>query len=186
MTTTHIGNSASSSEEGIVDAETGEPPKKAFKSSRTKLTLTEQDAIDIFLLKDKHGFPTSHAASRFLGLKYKVSSKAIRDVWSGRLWLETTYDLWDLSSSASRPQRRIVGRPKGKKDSAPQKLKSKQDPEPPTVPVPAPFLQGLRKLLSDQMRRVMRAARLGEPGPPAPAFAGVSPERAAACAPRET
>ena len=81
------------------------------------MVLTEDQAIEIFRLKDHRGFPTSHAASSFLANKYKVSSKAIRDIWSGRSWLETTYNLWDASD---RPPRRIIGRPKGKKDTRPR------------------------------------------------------------------
>jgi hypothetical protein len=88
-------------------------------SNRPKLVLTERDAIDIFRLKEKHGFPTAHAASCFLAGKYHVSSKAIRDVWSGRSWLKTTYDLWEPKE---RPPRRFCGRPKGKKDNKPRKF----------------------------------------------------------------
>ena len=55
--------------------------------------------------------------SQQLASRYGVSSKAIRDIWKGRSWLEATYDLWDVND---RPALRILGRPKGKKDSKPR------------------------------------------------------------------
>ena len=73
-------------------------------SFRPKVVLNERAVIDIFLLKDRHGFPTRHAASCFLASKYKVSPKAIRDIWSGKTWLDVTYDLWN---QANRPPRKI-------------------------------------------------------------------------------
>ena len=91
----------------------------AAASYRPKAVLTEKNATDIFLLKHRHGFPTDHAASCFLAKKYSVSSKTIRDIWSGRSWLETTFDLWD---TADRPDRKLVGRPKGSKNSKPKRF----------------------------------------------------------------
>jgi hypothetical protein len=93
-------------------------------SNRPKLVLTEQNAINIFHLNNKHSFPTAHAASCFLASKYHVSSKAIRDIWSGRSWLETTYDHW---KHGEQPQRRFFGRPKEEKDQKPRKF-SQQSP----------------------------------------------------------
>jgi hypothetical protein len=91
------------------------------KSIRQRLVLSKQQAVEIFRLKSCHGFPTSHAASAHLAILYKVSSKSIRDIWNGRSWLNATFDMWD---EGNRPNRRIVGRPKGKRDSRPRLSKA--------------------------------------------------------------
>ncbi len=52
----------------------------------------------------------NHQAS----IKCSISSKAIRDFWKGRSWLDATYDLW---SEEDRPAPQVIERPKGKKDS---------------------------------------------------------------------
>jgi len=90
------------------------------KASRSRMVLTDHQAREIFQLKATHGFSSSHAASIFLASKYNVSSKAIRDIWKGRSWLEATFNLWNVDD---RPARRILGRPKGKKDSKPRASK---------------------------------------------------------------
>jgi hypothetical protein len=84
---------------------------------RPRIVLTNQQAREIFQLKSGHGFASLHAASIRLASKYGVSSKAIRDIWKGRSWLEATFDLWNVED---RPAKRIIGRPKGKKDSKPR------------------------------------------------------------------
>jgi hypothetical protein len=85
--------------------------------ARPRIVLTNQQARDIFQLKSGHGFASLHSASIRLASKYGVSSKAIRDIWKGRSWLEATFDLWNVED---RPAKRIIGRPKGKKDSKPR------------------------------------------------------------------
>ena len=85
------------------------------------MVLSEQQAREIFQLKNTHGFASLHAASIFLANTHKVSPKAIRDIWKGRSWLEATFDLWD---SSDRPARKVLGRPKGRKDTKPRQLKS--------------------------------------------------------------
>jgi hypothetical protein len=87
------------------------------KKSQIRLVLTHEQAREIFCLKSSHGCASLHAASIRLAGHYKVSSKAIRDIWKGRSWLDSTFDLWD---SSDRPPRRTIGRPKGKKDSKPR------------------------------------------------------------------
>ena len=82
--------------------------------------MTGQQAREIFQLQNGHRYGSLHAASIIFAKQYHVSPKAIRDIWKGRSWLEATYALWD---AAERPTRRIIGRPKGKKDSKPRKLK---------------------------------------------------------------
>ena len=84
--------------------------------------LTPSRAREIFGLKFAHGGASQHSASTSLAAKYQVSSKTIRDIWNGRSWLEATFDLWEEDR---RPPRRILGRPKGKKDSKPRQQKLK-------------------------------------------------------------
>ena len=89
--------------------------------SNRRAVLTEEQAREIFEFRKSHSFNSFHAASTFLSKKFKISSKAVRDIWSGRSWLDATYDLW---GSSERPKKKVVGRPKGKKDSKPRKSKS--------------------------------------------------------------
>ena len=83
-------------------------------SSDRRVVLSKEQAREIFHLKFTHGHQSLHAASVHLAATYKVSSKAIRDIWKGRSWLDATYDMWN---DKDRPKRKIIGRPKGKKDS---------------------------------------------------------------------
>ncbi len=83
--------------------------------------LSKQQAREIFGYKNGHGFESSHATSTFLSKKFKISSKAIRDIWTGRSWLDATFDMWNKDD---RPTRKVVGRPKGRKDTKPRKCKS--------------------------------------------------------------
>ena len=99
-------------------------------STRARIVLTSQQARDVFNLKNKHGFPSANAACIFLAAKYHVSSKAIRDIWAGRSWLSATFEMWDENE---RPARRIIGRPKGKKDSKPRDTKSIRSCNPPNI-----------------------------------------------------
>ena len=96
-------------------------PQDSTKCSRPRVVLSNQQAREIFELQKNHGFVSLHAASLVFSKKYHVSPKAIRDIWKGRSWLEATYNLWNATD---RPERRIIGRPKGKKDSKPRKVKS--------------------------------------------------------------
>ena len=101
--------------------------RRSTQSERSRIVLTSSIAREIFQLKFTHGFASLHSASLRLAVKYGVSSKAIRDIWNGRSWLEATYDLWNVDD---RPARRIIGRPKGKKDSKPRMRGSKGQPDP--------------------------------------------------------
>jgi hypothetical protein len=84
---------------------------------RPQSVLTAERAREIFESRSKLGVASLHSVSVLLAEKYHVSSKAIRDIWTGRSWLHATFDLWN---SDERPPRKIVGRPKGKKDSKPR------------------------------------------------------------------
>jgi hypothetical protein len=86
-------------------------------SNRSRVILSKSVAREIFAVKNSLGLETIHKASIRLAAKYHISSKAIRDIWKGRSWLNATFDLWGVED---RPARRIIGRPKGKKDSKPR------------------------------------------------------------------
>ncbi len=92
--------------------------------ARPRMVLSEQQAREIFKLKNTHGFSSLHAASVSLAAIHKVSPKAIRDIWKGRSWLDVTFDFWD---PCDRPPRKVLGRPKGRKDTKPRNLKSFQN-----------------------------------------------------------
>ena len=92
-----------------------------MSSAHPRNVLTEIQAREIFKLQINHGFSSLHAASIVFATKYHVSPKAIRDIWTGRSWLDATFSLWNENE---RPQKRIIGRPKGKKDSRPRKSRS--------------------------------------------------------------
>ena len=94
---------------------------RSMKPSSSRAVLCAEQAQEIFRYKSDHGCASLHAASACLARRYRVSSKAIRDIWKGRSWLDATYDLWNANE---RPARRMLGRPKGKKDSMPRKSKS--------------------------------------------------------------
>ena len=105
------------------DRQNPEPPPLSPKTNQPRCVLTKMQAREIFGYKIGHGFESGRIASAYLSNKFKISPKAIRDIWTGRSWLETTYDLW---VDGSRPARRVLGRPKGKKDSKPRKSRSSQ------------------------------------------------------------
>jgi hypothetical protein len=88
-----------------------------FDSNRSRVVLSGEIAREIFIVRRNLGLESAHQASIRLAAKYRVSSKAIRDIWKGRSWLDATFDLW---SEEERPCRRVIGRPKGKKDSKPR------------------------------------------------------------------
>ena len=88
-----------------------------FDSTRSRVVLSRTAAREIFIVRSHLGLESAHQASIRLAAKYRISSKAIRDIWKGRSWLDATFDLW---SEEDRPCRRMIGRPKGKKDSKPR------------------------------------------------------------------
>ena len=66
---------------------------------KVQVVLTSDQAISIFLEKYKEGnFPSQTAKSIELASTYGIDPKTVRDIWCGRSWLETTYDLWQQVS----------------------------------------------------------------------------------------
>ena len=102
-------------------------------SNRKRDILSPQQARDIFKAKADRvpSALTVHSLSTVLAERYQISSKAVRDIWTGRSWLHATFDLWEADD---RPSRRRVGRPKGKKDSKPRKTKPAELSKGPLVP----------------------------------------------------
>jgi hypothetical protein len=91
--------------------------EKKLDSNRSRVVLSRAAARDVFIARSNLGLESAHRASIRLAAKYHISSKAIRDIWKGRSWLDATFDLWN---EEDRPARRVIGRPKGKKDSKPR------------------------------------------------------------------
>ena len=92
----------------------------APKRRGIRAILNAQQAREIFAAKEHNEHVVTYAASSTLAKHYNVSSKTIRDIWSGRSWLAATSDLWDPQD---RPHRQRVGRPVGRKDSKPRRSK---------------------------------------------------------------
>ena len=88
-------------------------------------TLNPEQALAIFSLKPNNKYEKRHGAIKLLADKFKVSPKAIRDVWTGRSWLKATFDLW---SDDDRPVPNPPGRPKGSKDKNPRKQNNQHKP----------------------------------------------------------
>jgi hypothetical protein len=96
-------------------------PAERFKP---RAVLSKMQAIEIFrLLSDNQGRPSATAVAKMYG----VNEKTIRDVWSGRTWnLDTS--LLDCNRP---PKMSIkIGRPPGRRDSAPRKRRSPKAPLP--------------------------------------------------------
>jgi hypothetical protein len=92
-----------------------------MQTTQRRAVLNSNQARDIFRAKEPPGNESLYMISNRLATQYQVSSKTIRDIWKGRSWLHATFDLWDAED---RPCCKIVGRPKGKKDSMPRQSKS--------------------------------------------------------------
>jgi hypothetical protein len=113
--------STSDDQSSLLETENLSDSARVCCKAGPRSVLTIEQAREIFRIKTSHGHASIHAASNTLALRYHVSAKAIRDIWKGRSWLEATYDLWNDSD---RPARRMLGRPKGRKDSKPRKVRS--------------------------------------------------------------
>ena len=83
-------------------------------SVKPRAKLTQSEAIAIFSLRN-----TSSSATA-VGCAYNISKKAVRDVWKARTWAKET---WHLDMTRALHLKR-VGRPAGRKDSKPRKIKA--------------------------------------------------------------
>ena len=86
--------------------------------------LTKENVQQIFDMKMKNYATCVHVKADnaiATAVKYGVSEKTIRDVWSGRTWCEIT-------GMPRNPNHRLhAGRPKGAKDKKPLKPKTKKN-----------------------------------------------------------
>ena len=82
--------------------------------------LTKDQVIRIFLMSTNNPAKSKNANASFIAKSFNVSEKTVRDIWSGRTWHNETLHL-DMNREP-RPRARI-GRPKGRKDSAPRRMK---------------------------------------------------------------
>ena len=89
---------------------------------KARAILSAEKAIEIFKARPKAGSITS--TSTVLASDYNVSSKTIRDIWSGRSWYKVTYR-YDFKAPVEHKLSAIPGRPKGSKDSKPRRKRSK-------------------------------------------------------------
>ena len=94
--------------------ETGCPP--SIQACKTRTILTLPQVIQIFTIKKKHldsnALESKCSTAAAVAKLFRVSEKAIRDIWSGRTWVRETMHL-DPASAAAKAQRlRLPGRPK--------------------------------------------------------------------------
>jgi len=57
------------------------------QNKMTKATLTDQDAVEIYVAQGRHG-------AALLAGRFNVTTKAIRDIWRRRTWWRATRHLW--------------------------------------------------------------------------------------------
>ena len=95
---------------GVIDS------SQAESKMRTRASLTSEDAVEIF----KRSMPcySLRTTAVAVAYEYRVSEKAVRDIWTARTWAEATRHL-----DPHRPPRTVrpMGRPLGKLDSKPRK-----------------------------------------------------------------
>jgi hypothetical protein len=103
-----------------MDSKNQSDGEKIEAEGKRRVVLSQHQAVEIFQMKHSHGYSSQHNASIKLSRNYKVSPKAIRDIWNGRSWLNVTSHLWKKEEL---PPRKFPGRPRGKKDSRPRKKK---------------------------------------------------------------
>ena len=100
----------------------------------TKRGLTSDEVIKIFTMKPfdlgRSSWKDEGKGVSFIANLFGVSSKTIRDIWSGRTWYRETYHLDPYRSDATERLLRRPGRPKGSKDRKQRVYKRRtfQDP----------------------------------------------------------
>ena len=88
-------------------------------AAKPRAILTQDQAVEIFMLKPPALDSKSRKSSHRVAQKYNVSEKTVRDIWTGRTWHAETKHL-----DPCRPARKSgpPGRPLGKKDRAPRRV----------------------------------------------------------------
>jgi hypothetical protein len=85
--------------------------EKNLQILKPQARLTHDEVVEIFMSR-----ATKQSASQVC-MRFGVSEKAIRDIWTGRTWAKET---WHLDKSRSIELKKI-GRPVGCKDAKPRK-----------------------------------------------------------------
>ena len=93
--------------------------QKSGAVAKPRAILTQDQAVEIFMLKPPASDPKSSKHSHRVARRYDVSEKTVRDIWRGRTWHAETKHL-----DPCRPARISAppGRPLGKKDRAPRRI----------------------------------------------------------------
>ena len=81
--------------------------------SKPQARLTHDEVVEIFMAR-----ATKQSASQVC-VRFGVSEKAVRDIWTGRTWAKET---WHLDTSRSIEMKKL-GRPLGRNDTKPRKQK---------------------------------------------------------------
>ena len=100
----------------VEDSEDIPEPKKRSSAAKPRAILDKTQVVAIFNLR-----PASSSRSKMsetVARAYRISDKAVRDIWSGRTWRQETQHL-----DPSRPVREAAppGRPVGRKDTVPRR-----------------------------------------------------------------
>ena len=88
---------------------------------KPRAVLAKDQAIDIFRLSISNDTQKIKPTAISVAKKYRVSEKTVRDIWTGRTWQEETL-VFDLTRSPREAKK--TGRPLGRKDSGPRKMKA--------------------------------------------------------------
>ena len=83
---------------------------------RFRTVITKHEAIQIFRAKHSHRMGDREAAR--LGFEFGLTSKAIRDIWTMRTWVQATKPYWNASDAQhfSRVETRMKKTPKENND----------------------------------------------------------------------
>mmetsp|Transcript_28517 Transcript_28517/g.64676 ORF Transcript_28517/g.64676 Transcript_28517/m.64676 type:complete len:415 (-) Transcript_28517:83-1327(-) len=97
------------------------------KMQGKKRVLNAELAFKIYSEKIS-GLGHKTVESCFVGKRYGISSKTVRDIWDRRTWTQATKELWTPEELLQEEQvvRRQPGRPSGSKDTKPRKPRNFQ------------------------------------------------------------
>mmetsp|Transcript_1407 Transcript_1407/g.3092 ORF Transcript_1407/g.3092 Transcript_1407/m.3092 type:complete len:409 (+) Transcript_1407:72-1298(+) len=94
-----------------------------------KVKLTEEEVLEIFAQRAQVNSHRSNAmTSKELAIRYRVSERTIRDIWSRRTRRDLTLQSWTAEEHLSTTQMR-QGRPVGAKDGVPRQRQPAQASE---------------------------------------------------------
>ena len=85
----------------------------------SRFALSATKVLDIFRLKTQDSAEGKISAVTVAKV-FGISSKTVRDIWTGRSWYRTTHQLEPNRADADERLQRHVGRPKGAKDRKPR------------------------------------------------------------------